>query len=95
MHAMKHEMISTLGALSAGASFKWLVWFGFAVVFYNSGETCTVWLLEPGQIEGGRQWAWIVMFPTLLPAFFVVNRWCGCGSGACTAGQGLKRFPGH
>ena len=98
MHAVKHKMISTLGALAASAPFRWLVWFGFAIVFYNCGETFTVWLLEPGRIGGEGQWARIVVFPTLLPAFFVINRWCGCGGRACTgmsAGRGMSRFPGH
>jgi hypothetical protein len=95
---MKNEMTSRLGAFAASAPFRWLVWLGFAIVFYKSGETFTVWLLQPGQIAGGFEWIWIALFPVLLPVFFIVNRRFGCASGACAARNGSgagARFPGH
>lgn len=94
---MNNEM-TRLGAIAASAPFRWLVWVGFAIVFYKSGETFTVWLLEPGQLAGGLQWIWIALFPLLLPLFFVVNRRFGCASGACAVRKGHgggARFPGH
>jgi hypothetical protein len=41
---------------------------------------------------------WIVLFPVLLPMFFIVNRHVGCASGSCVAGRsriGAGRPPGH
>ncbi len=96
--AMTEALGSRLGAIADSTPCRWLVWIGFAIVFYKSGETFTVWLLEPGQIADRVQWMWIALFPLLLPLFFVVNRRFGCASGACavrdarSAGAG---FPGH
>lgn len=95
---MNNEMRSRLGVIVASTPFRWLVWLGFAIVFYKSGETFTVWLLEPGQVAGVLQWIWIALFPLLLPLFFVVNRRFGCASGACAVRKGRgtgARFPGH
>ena len=64
-----------------------LVWVVFAIVFYQSGLTATVWLLEPENFRGGIDWLWLALFPALLPLFFVVNRLCGCASGACAVGD--------
>lgn len=75
-----------------------LVWLLFAVVFYVSGEAFTLWLLEPERIGGGAQWLRVALFPFLVPAFFVVNRYLGCATGGCARGQcavGGKQFPGH
>jgi hypothetical protein len=86
------------GAIVASTPVRWLVWLGFAIVFYKSGETFTVWLLTPGQIAGGLQWIWIALFPLLLPLFFVVNRRFGCASGSCVTENARSReahFPGH
>ena len=85
-------------AIVASTPVRWLVWLGFAIVFYKSGETFTVWLLEPGQVTGDLQWIWTALFPLLLPLFFVVNRRFGCASGSCAiknARSGEVRFPGH
>ncbi len=68
-----------------------LVWVLFAIVFYQSGLTATVWLLEPENFRGGVDWLWLALFPVLLPLFFVVNRVCGCASGACAMdGKGSR-----
>ncbi len=94
---MNNEM-TRLGTIAASTPFRWLVWLGFAMVFYKSGETFTVWLLEPGQVTGGLQWIWVALFPLLLPLFFVVNRRFGCAGGACALRKGRDagaRFPGH
>jgi hypothetical protein len=64
-----------------------LIWVLFAIVFYQSGLTATVWLLEPETFRGGIDWLWLALFPVLLPLFFVVNRVCGCASGACAIGD--------
>ena len=61
-----------------------LIWVLFAIVFYQSGLTATVWLMEPENFHGGIQWLWLALFPALLPLFFIVNRLCGCATGACT-----------
>ncbi len=74
------------------------IWVLFAVLFYQSGETFTVWLLEPESFTGGVAWFWVGLFPLLVPVFFVVNRYLGCATGDCTQGQcrlGTDRAPGH
>lgn len=63
------------------------IWVVFAIVFYQSGLTATVWLLEPEHFSGGMDWLWLVLFPVLFPLFFVVNRYCGCATGACAVGR--------
>jgi hypothetical protein len=72
------------GVLSHGLA-RQLIWVAFAIVFYQSGLTATTWLLEPENFRGGIDWLWLGLFPALLPLFFVVNRLCGCASGACAA----------
>ena len=93
-----NSMIIGLNAIVARPLCRGLIWLGFAILFYTSGEAFTTWVLEPTRTQAGLQWLWIALFPVLVPTFFVVNRWCGCGNGACTVvsvGQGVKRFPGH
>ena len=63
------------------------IWVLFAIVFYQSGLTATVWLLEPENFNGGMDWLWLALFPVLFPLFFVVNRYCGCATGACAIGR--------
>ena len=78
--------------------FRRLVWVLFAIVFYKSGLTATVWLLEPEQFNGGFDWLWLLAFPILFPLFFVVNRHLGCASGACNQNgcdTGVRTPPGH
>ena len=64
-----------------------LLWVVFAIVFYYSGLGFTVWLMEPQNFAGGMDWVWVVLFPVLLPAFFLVNRRLGCSSGRCATGE--------
>lgn len=68
---------------------KRLYWVLFAIVFYNSGQSFTIWLLQPESFNGGSEWFWLAMFPLLLPAFFLLNRHLGCASGQCSS----KRKP--
>lgn len=63
------------------------MWVLFAILFYQSGLTFTVWLMQPEAFIGGMQWLWFILFPLLLPAFFIVNRHLGCATGACESGQ--------
>ena len=76
---------------------RWLIYLLFAAVFYHAGETFVVWILEPELFRGGSQWLWIVLFPLLVPAFFMVNRRFGCASGSCSTQvcQGGGRSPGQ
>lgn len=77
---------------------RWLIWIVFAMVFYRSGLTATVWLMEPESFNGGIDWLWLLLFPVLVPLFFVVNRHFGCASGSCSAGAertGVRFPPGH
>ena len=60
-----------------------LTWVMFAIVFYLSGEAATIWLLEPQTFTGGWQWFWLCLFPVLLPAFFLLQRFFGCSGGQC------------
>ena len=70
-----------------------LIWVLFAIVFYQSGLTATVWLLEPENFRGGVDWLWLALFPVLLPLFFVVNRVCGCAGGACAVDRKGSGIP--
>ena len=60
-----------------------LIWVIFAVLFYLSGEAVTIWLLESQEFSGGWQWLWLGLFPILLPAFFLLQRFFGCSGGQC------------
>ncbi len=64
-----------------------LIWVLFAVFFYYAGLAFTTWLLQPDAFQGGYQWILVVVFPLLVPAFFIVNRRLGCASGHCAGGQ--------
>jgi len=64
------------------------LWVLFAIVFYNSGLAFTIWLLGPEEISSPEDWLWVLLFPALLPAFFLVNRRLGCASGTCGTGSG-------
>lgn len=90
-------MTTRLNAVVANPLCRWLVWLGFAILFYTSGEAFTTWLLEPERIQAGLQWLWIALFPALLPAFFIVNRRFGCAAGSCAANSRTHSggFPGH
>ncbi|HID48696.1 MAG TPA: hypothetical protein EYP40_03625 [Chromatiales bacterium] len=63
-----------------------LSWVLFAILFYLSGEATTVWLLEPAGFPGGWHWLGVALFPVLLPAFFVLQRFFGCRSARCQSG---------
>jgi hypothetical protein len=73
--------------LMASPLFKRVLWVIFAILFYQSGQAFTIWLLEPENFAGGLDWFWMLLFPVLLPAFFVVNRHLGCATGACSDGE--------
>jgi hypothetical protein len=73
--------------LAVSPMFRRVLWVLFAILFYNSGQAFTIWLLEPENFPGGIDWFWLSLFPVLLPGFFVVNRYLGCASGACSSGQ--------
>jgi hypothetical protein len=60
-----------------------LSWVVFAILFYLSGEAATIWLLEPQAFNGGWQWFWLFLFPVLLPAFFLLQRFFGCSGDQC------------
>ncbi len=60
----------------------------FAIVFYLSGESAVIWLLEPEQINGPWRWLGVGLFPVLLPAFFMLQRFFGCSGGRCTPPAG-------
>ncbi len=60
-------------------------WFAFAVVFFYSGLYFTELLLQPEVFAGGPlRWTLVVMFPVLVPLFFVVNKHFGCATGSCS-----------
>jgi hypothetical protein len=91
-------MTQTLATIVSSSLFRWTVYLGFAILFYKSGESFTVWLLQPAPIVGASQWVWIALFPVLLPLFFVVNRRFGCASAACRTDSGragVHSPPGH
>ena len=83
-------MVTASASLLAACGRR-LAWLGFAAVFYQSGLAFTIWLLEPIRVSGA-EWVWVALFPGLLPAFFLVNRVLGCGSGHC--GTGTCTQPG-
>ncbi len=78
--------------------FARVLWVLYAWLFYQSGLTATVWLLEPEQFNGGTDWLWLILAPIVLPMFFFVNRHLGCTGGYCTRDQREIDFrtpPGH
>ncbi len=73
-----------------------MLWVVFAVLFYYSGLSFTVWLLEPENFPGGGDWIWVALFPALLPAFFRVNRHLRCANGRCASGEcGISTKPDY
>lgn len=77
---------------------RFLIWIGFAAVFFQAGESFTTWLLEPARFAGGAAWLWVGLFPLLVPLFFVVGRHLGCVSGRCRPNGNDRAFhfpPGH
>ncbi|MCK5876508.1 MAG: hypothetical protein KAG43_02645 [Candidatus Marithrix sp.] len=64
---------------------KRLIWLVFAIIFYQSGLAFTILIMEPSEFTGGFQWVWVLLFPILLPAFFIINKHLGCAS--CEDGQ--------
>lgn len=59
------------------------VYCGFMAVFFHSGLAATTWLVAPERLSGDLQRCSALLFPILLPAFFAVNRYLGCGR-CCT-----------
>ncbi len=43
--------------------------------------------MEPSQFAGGFQWVLALLFPLLLPTFFIINKHLGCASGTCQTGE--------
>ncbi|MDY6979512.1 MAG: hypothetical protein SV201_06490 [Pseudomonadota bacterium] len=58
-------------------------WVLYAIVFYISGESFVIWLLEPHNFSGGIRWLGVAAFPVLFIAFFFIQRHLGCASGQC------------
>lgn len=73
--------------LAASPLSQRLAWVVFAILFYQSGEAFTVWLLDRESFAGGMDWLWLAAFPVLLPGFFLVNRYLGCATGGCAEGR--------
>ena len=80
-------MLQRLALAASHPLTRRLYWVLYAILFYNSGLAFTIWLLQPEQFAGGWEWAWLALFPLLLPGFFIVNRYLGCASGQCSDGQ--------
>lgn len=59
-------------------------WVIYAIVFYVSGESFVIWLLEPHNFNGGSRWLGVAAFPALLIGFFFIQRHLGCASGQCS-----------
>ena len=59
------------------------LWLLFAITFFQSGMAFTTLALEPESFQGGSDWLWVMLFPVLFPAFFIVNRRLGCGTARC------------
>ena len=60
------------------------LWIAFAVLFFYAGLYFTEWVLGPREPVGGIVRGFlIVLFPVLVPLFFVVNGRVGCAGGAC------------
>ena len=96
MQSLKLSLLYRAQNLLSNPVMGWFIWFGFAVLFYQSGMHLTIWLVEPENFEGGLTWLWIGAFPLLFVAFFHINRRFGCASGACKPQDPNLRFPpGH
>ncbi len=67
-------------------------WVLYAIVFYISGESFVIWLLEPHNFSGGVRWLGVAAFPVLFVGFFFIQRHLGCASGQCPVdGAGTDR----
>ncbi len=64
---------------------KRFIWLVFAILFYQSGLDFTILIMTPDEFTGGFQWFWALMFPILLPSFFIINKHLGCAT--CQDGQ--------
>jgi len=60
-----------------------LGWVLYAIMFYLSGESFVIWLLEPENFTGGIRWLGVVLFPLLFIGFFFTQRHLGCTAGYC------------
>ncbi|GEM_PF-2497574 len=73
------------------------VYCGFMAVFFHAGLAATTWLVAPERLGGDLQRYSALLFPILLPAFFAVNRYLGCGrccaGPACPPGGGEDHPP--
>lgn len=58
-------------------------WILYAIVFYISGESFVIWLLEPHNFSGGARWLGVAAFPVLFIGFFFIQRHLGCASSQC------------
>jgi len=70
-------------------------WVLFAIVFYLSGESFVIWLLEPHNFGGGVRWLGVTAFPALFIAFFFIQRHLGCASGQCPVEGANRSQEGH
>lgn len=76
--------------------FNKILWIGFSIVFFYSGLFFTEWLLDTETFAGGWRWIMVLVFPLLVPAFFIVNRRYGCAAGACkTRGHAQRSSSSH
>ena len=80
-------MIKTILQVFVSPMGKRFLWVLFGIIFYISGESFLLWLLEPENFTGGYRWFFAAVFPVLFPLSFFVNKRLGCATGACMAGQ--------
>jgi hypothetical protein len=95
---MNYRMQNLVTAMQMHPLARWLVWLGFAALFFRSGLSATTWLLAREQFAGGADWVWLALFPVLLPLFFVVNGRFGCAGGSCSVARrpdGYRFPPGN
>lgn len=70
-------------------------WVLYAIVFYISGESFIIWLLEPDNFSGGARWLGVAAFPVLFVGFFFIQYHLGCASSQCPVdGNSGKRSKG-
>ncbi len=64
---------------------KRFIWWGFAIIFFQSGLDFTILIFEANSFQGGFHWLFALMFPFLVPVFFIAGKYLGCSSKYCNS----------
>jgi hypothetical protein len=74
------QYINKLGPMT-----KRFLWWGFAILFFQSGLDFTFLIFETNSFQGGIHWGFALLFPFLIPVFFIAGQYLGCSSKYCSS----------